>query len=203
MRVLALHAQHARAFGPCRSFGRFAVALLTFLNCKWWKFDHSDVSCGQNSRHLQISAPIVPARAFRPRLASVKPQVGTIWKSRVASFRFWIAIWVGEKLPMAAVLAISARAMVKTPTIRKYQALLSSREFFTRSPSLQNPGRGSVVKRGRALVGPSRCLGERKIANSNGFDHFASGVRTNSWTVWSGQESVCTAKTQRTKPSAC
>ena len=29
------------------------------------------------------------------------------------------------------------------------------------------------------------------------------GVRTNSWTVWSGQESVCTAKTQRTKPSAC
>ena len=29
------------------------------------------------------------------------------------------------------------------------------------------------------------------------------GVRTNSWTVWSSQESVCTAKTQRTKPSAC
>ena len=31
----------------------------------------------------------------------------------------------------------------------------------------------------------------------------AQGVRTNSWTVRSGQESVCTAKTQRTKPSAC
>ena len=32
---------------------------------------------------------------------------------------------------------------------------------------------------------------------------FKREVRTNSWTVWSGQESVCTAKTQRTKPSAC
>ena len=35
------------------------------------------------------------------------------------------------------------------------------------------------------------------------FYYRESGVRTNSWTVWSGQESVCTAKTQRTKPSAC
>ena len=53
----------------------------------------------------------------------------------------------------------------------------------------------------------SRCqlrsfLGKELVIYSF-FAALLLGVRTNSWTVWSGQESVCTAKTQRTKPSAC
>lgn len=53
---------------------------------------------------------------------------------------------------------------------------------------------------GKFVSGPG---GEFDPMWDSDFDRDEMGVRTNSWTVWSGQESVCTAKTQRTKPSAC
>ena len=53
---------------------------------------------------------------------------------------------------------------------------------------------------GKFVSGPG---GEFDPMWDSDFDRDEMGVRTNSWTVWSSQESVCTAKTQRTKPSAC
>ena len=49
----------------------------------------------------------------------------------------------------------------------------------------------------------SSASGTKAGTTAKTFFQTQGGVRTNSWTVWSSQESVCTAKTQRKKPSAC
>ena len=103
-------------------------------------------------------------------------------------------------LRTAGFLTMSYVGVVKTAAIRKF-ARCNVRPFLVQlTPSTF----GNLLIWGFMEANHHRRSFARiGFTNSALFDHLGAGARTNSWTVWSSQESVCTAKTQRKKPSAC